>query len=472
MIRTKFNLDTLYGIIYDPSEELPKDVKIVSTEKLNKLIHEFARLQKEINLLSTDRVGLPHNIIGLPVKLVGKIFHEEKEPTNVLSLYLFYYNTSKWQKTNQVWATDNYCKKNLHWGTKTLLETKKRLKELGLIELIRKRNENGEITKWFIKVRTIQSIEPNKNSLKQELSFASTCQKETDALNNNTNINALSNKKRNACAFALVSDENTQSSLQQEESQSAAKSRKPSKLKKSEEGTFSDFLLMFPSEYQKDKSFHKAAHHFYTYRKKRRGGKFSLDAMKRIVNKSEPYSIEIIMDAFNRSIENDWTGFFPESIKSNGSAHAQNSHSDAPDQILAAYFGKDTERCQSEIFKPLAAVLNGSDHYKVAESIGVLYEYCTKRQKRPEFEITPKAGDLDYGTYCNWRDLVPRPYQIVKKYIDWLLHTRNLTSISHQIFLSSGKYFNWFLDDLRKRTTVDPFTGTSFYETKRQREMD
>lgn len=68
-----------------------------------------------------------------------------------IALYVFYYKTAKWQKTNQIKANDEYVKKCLKWGRDKIVKTKAILKEHGLIDIIQERKD-GKISGWYIKV--------------------------------------------------------------------------------------------------------------------------------------------------------------------------------------------------------------------------------------------------------------------------------------------------------------------------------
>ena len=68
-----------------------------------------------------------------------------------IALYVFYYKTAKWQKTNTVKANDQYVKKSLKWGISKIQKTKQTLKEHGLIDIVQRR-KGGKIDGWFIKV--------------------------------------------------------------------------------------------------------------------------------------------------------------------------------------------------------------------------------------------------------------------------------------------------------------------------------
>lgn len=68
-----------------------------------------------------------------------------------IALYVFYYKTAKWQKTNTVKANDQYVKKSLKWGISKIQKTKQTLKKHGLIDIVQRRKD-GKIEGWFIKV--------------------------------------------------------------------------------------------------------------------------------------------------------------------------------------------------------------------------------------------------------------------------------------------------------------------------------
>lgn len=68
-----------------------------------------------------------------------------------IALYIFYYKTAKWQKTDTVKANDQYVKKSLKWGISKIQKTKQTLKEHGLIDIVQRRKD-GKIEGWFIKV--------------------------------------------------------------------------------------------------------------------------------------------------------------------------------------------------------------------------------------------------------------------------------------------------------------------------------
>lgn len=81
---------------------------------------------------------------------VDRLFQLEN-CADCIALYMFYYKTAKWQKTNTIKANDQYVKKSLKWGISKIQKTKQALKEHGLIDIVQRRKD-GKIEGWFIKV--------------------------------------------------------------------------------------------------------------------------------------------------------------------------------------------------------------------------------------------------------------------------------------------------------------------------------
>ena len=95
------------------------------------------------------------------------------DSADCIALYLFYYKTAKWQKTNIIKASDTYVIKCLKWGKDKLYKIKNTLREHGLINVIQRRKD-GKIEGWYIEVAYIVTkksledikikIEENNNS--------------------------------------------------------------------------------------------------------------------------------------------------------------------------------------------------------------------------------------------------------------------------------------------------------------------
>jgi hypothetical protein len=136
---------------------------------------------------------------------------KEDHPTELIALYTFYYYTSKWQKTDQPKATDNFCEQGLSMGRDRFTRAKQTLTRLGLIEQISSKDQYGKINGWFIRVNFIWTKDSVKKAINdqtvensslveknQTVDFPLSGKTEINALSSN-NINALSsnNKKIN-----------------------------------------------------------------------------------------------------------------------------------------------------------------------------------------------------------------------------------------------------------------------------------
>lgn len=108
-----------------------------------------------------------------------------------IALYVFYYKTAKWQKTNTVKANDQYVKKSLKWGISKIQKTKQTLKEHGLIDIVQRRKD-GKIEGWFIKVSYLVNerkadeikikVQNINNTQNQQVENCTSGNEETDAL--------------------------------------------------------------------------------------------------------------------------------------------------------------------------------------------------------------------------------------------------------------------------------------------------
>lgn len=94
------------------------------------------------------------NIISITKPTLDKLLKED-DRANLISLYVFYDYTAKWQKTTIIKSTTNYTANGLNWTTERVQKHKKQLVELGLIEEVVRRNEKNQITGYYIKVNYV-----------------------------------------------------------------------------------------------------------------------------------------------------------------------------------------------------------------------------------------------------------------------------------------------------------------------------
>lgn len=124
---------------------------------------------------------------------VDRLFQLEN-CADCIALYVFYYKTAKWQKTNTVKANDQYVKKSLKWGISKIQKTKQTLKEHGLIDIVQRRKD-GKIEGWFIKVSYLVNerkadeikikVQDVNNTQNEQVENCTSGNEETNALKEN-----------------------------------------------------------------------------------------------------------------------------------------------------------------------------------------------------------------------------------------------------------------------------------------------
>lgn len=119
------------------------------------------------------------------------ILLQEENCSDLISLYTFYYYTSKWQKTNQPYCTDSYCQKGLHWGYDKFIKAKKKLFELKLIEQVINRI-NGKFEGYYIKLNFIFKKETVKDIINKPVPLKHSTDKQSTNALSDINLNALS----------------------------------------------------------------------------------------------------------------------------------------------------------------------------------------------------------------------------------------------------------------------------------------
>lgn len=122
---------------------------------------------------------------------IDTLFHLENA-AECVALYIFYYKTAKWQKTNTIKANDAYVKKSLNWGIDRIKRTKQILKEHGLIDIVQRRKD-GKIAGWYIEVSylvsqraadeiSIKVVDESNNTQNQQVENATSGSQDINAL--------------------------------------------------------------------------------------------------------------------------------------------------------------------------------------------------------------------------------------------------------------------------------------------------
>lgn len=85
-----------------------------------------------------------------------QILSKEKKYADLLALYMAYVEITSWQGTKSIKAATTFMTQRLHWGKDKVIDTKKKLIELGLIESSsRKDAKTGKVTGHYILVKYI-----------------------------------------------------------------------------------------------------------------------------------------------------------------------------------------------------------------------------------------------------------------------------------------------------------------------------
>lgn len=84
-----------------------------------------------------------------------QILYKQPNAMRLITLYMAYVEISTWQSNNSVKATTSFMAKRLGWTTKSVQSAKKRLKELGLIEDVRRTDDNHKVIGYFVLVKFV-----------------------------------------------------------------------------------------------------------------------------------------------------------------------------------------------------------------------------------------------------------------------------------------------------------------------------
>jgi len=90
--------------------------------------------------------------VGVTKVTIDRLLKQEN-CSDLLALYLFLSYTARWQETSQIKCTVSYISKGLGWGERKVQMRKSQLREIGLIEDVCSRNNESEITGWYVKVK-------------------------------------------------------------------------------------------------------------------------------------------------------------------------------------------------------------------------------------------------------------------------------------------------------------------------------
>jgi hypothetical protein len=235
-----------------------------------------------------------YNVADEPLvisKSLIDMFLKEPNTGDLIALYTFYYYTAKWQKTNTARATTNYTAEGLDWSADRVRRAKKVLLQMGLIQDVQTKNEQGQITGNFVFVRFVWS----DNSIKKIQETTLPENRRVEKLE----ANALSVYKGNA--LSTVSEPEKASTINRRTRTKPLPPEPPI-----------PFIDKFPTTYQQNPTFVKTWDTFYKQRKVSKAP-LTDDAVKRIVTKLKDNcgdDIEHVIQCLDSSIECGYRGVF------------------------------------------------------------------------------------------------------------------------------------------------------------------
>lgn len=124
-------------------------------------------------------------------------FLQTENYSELLSLYLFYYYTAKWQETNTPKATNSYVAKGIGWSESKVCRFKKHLIDMELIENIKRVGDDGKVKGWYILVRFVWSGAKNHLVTRPGGGQNQGVENKVPNALNDGSLNALNNNKKN-----------------------------------------------------------------------------------------------------------------------------------------------------------------------------------------------------------------------------------------------------------------------------------
>lgn len=96
--------------------------------------------------------------IGVTFETIDRLVRDQE--TDAVALYMAYCCVAEWQGTYQPHATDSFMRRRLGWGQTKLSKNKKELKNRGLVGVVKKTNDEGEVVGWYIQINHIVTENP------------------------------------------------------------------------------------------------------------------------------------------------------------------------------------------------------------------------------------------------------------------------------------------------------------------------
>lgn len=105
--------------------------------------------------------------VGITRATIERILKSDSEDRgDMLSLWMFYAYTCRWQEVSQARATVAFVAKGMGWSEPRVKKARNGLKELGLIDDVQSRAKDGQVNGWYVAVRHLakaSKIHPVEN---------------------------------------------------------------------------------------------------------------------------------------------------------------------------------------------------------------------------------------------------------------------------------------------------------------------
>ena len=212
-------------------------------------------------------------------------------------------------------------------------------------------------------------------------------------------------------------------------------------------------LDLFPEEWRTNETFKEALTNFYEHRVEK-GNKLTPRAASMMAKKLIQYPYHIACQALNKSVENGWTGVFPESSKTNHPNTTPGKPDKVPPkkQIKQAVPDKETQTWL-DIYEAAKAVLSNPNNGQLPD----LAANIVRMRQQILDARRPFTGrrDMYYQQFPHW---------IVERYSDWLQNRDWLKDKKPNLFDTNHKLFReQFLPAYAQdNDDFDPITGQYF----------
>lgn len=246
---------------------------------------------------------------------------------------------------------------------------------------------------------------------------------------------------------------------------------KQTKKKNGGSWDWKDFL---PREWLDNTSFQITLKAFTKYRRTEVKKPLNPLRAKKIANKLQKHSIEVAIIALTQSMDNCWTGVFPESIKPSKTPPPNKSTEEILKDCKAFgfYHGKNGEFSQAQfngvwenIYIPAMSMMSDQNsNRELAQSLVALAEWYERESKKPNSKklvkmmVSESLKDQHYA--ARWEH-VPHVMKLLHNYVSWL-GARDQDWIkdrSTSLFNPDNTIFKKFRALLQEDIGVDILTG-------------